>query len=58
MKMLYVTVWAIKQGSCYKPRKTKNAVKLVFRALYGKRQLWTAFNSSDAKIKMKETKVK
>lgn len=33
------------------------AVKLVFRAVNGKLQLWTAFNSSNAKIKMKGTKV-
>ena len=33
-------------------------VKLVFRALNGRLQLWTAFNSSNAKIKMKGTKVK
>lgn len=45
-------------ASVFQGDKKNSAVKLVFRALNGRLQLWTAFNSSNAKIKMKGTKVK
>lgn len=45
-------------ASVFEDNKKGQAIKLVFRARNGKLQLWTAFNSSNTKIKMKGNRVK